>query len=129
MILHTLHLPDGLQWLDEYDLSGSVAAPMRRRLDGGLAVYPRALTAGRPITLAAPEDQPITRSQANALASLAAVPGATYWLKMPLRPGSPEYLVMFRYDESPLDLRPLIDYADPIDSDWIVGTIRLMTVI
>ena len=125
MQLHTVTLPDGLDWLDEWDMSGALAAPIKRRRDGGLAVYPQPLTAGRPITLQAPESQPITRAQADALRALAAVPGATYTLDMPLRGLS--FLVLFDLTQQPLELRPLIDYADPIDTDHVTGTIRLLT--
>jgi len=125
MQLHTVDLPDGLSWPDEWDISGAIAAPMRRRLDGGLAVYPRAISAGRPITLEAPESQPITRAAAESLRTLATVPGATYTLTMPLRGLS--FLVLFDIPNGPLDLRPLIDYADPEPTDYMIGTIRLMT--
>ena len=128
MQLHTLTLPLGLQWADEWDLSATISSPTKRRRDGGMAIYPRALAAGRPITLVAPDFHPLTRAQANALAALAAVPGASYTLTMPLRPGAPEFLVAFRADgEPPLELRPVIDYPDPEDDDLVAGTIRLMT--
>ncbi|AFL76243.1 hypothetical protein [Thiocystis violascens] len=122
--LDTLTLPDGLDWPDEFDTS-AIGQSVRRRLDGGLVVYPRALAAGRSITLVAPNDQPLTRAQAAALEALAAVVGASYALT--LRDES--FQVMFRHHDPPaLDLTPLVDYADPIDSDFVVGTVKLFTV-
>lgn len=126
MYLHTVALPDGLQWTDEFDLSGSLAAPMRRRLDGGLAVYPMPLVAGRTITLVAPQDQPLTREAVESLQALALQPGAIYTLTMPLRGAT--FAVLFDFSRgSPLEVQPLLDYADPLPSDWMTGTIHLIT--
>ena len=123
--LATLQILD-LAWSDQW-ATAAVSAPVLRRLDGGLAVYPRTLTAGRPITLVASADQPITVAQANALAALAAVPAATYALSMTLRGFSAQ--VLFDWSSgAALDLALLIDYADPADTDPVVGTIPLLTV-
>jgi hypothetical protein len=122
--LDTLDLPDGLDWPDEF-ATGTIGQSVRRRLDGGIVVYPRALAAGRSITLVAPNDQPLTRAQAAALEALAAVVGASYTLT--LRDAA--FQVMFRHHDPPaIDLTPLVDYADPIDDDVVVGTIKLFTV-
>jgi hypothetical protein len=123
--LGTLTLLD-LAWTDQW-ATAAVAAPVRRRLDGGLAVYPRTLSAGRPITLVATADQPLTYAQANTLAAMAAVPGATYPLNMTLKSFSA--LVMFDWSQGPaLDLSLVIDYADPATTDPVSGTLHLLTV-
>lgn len=122
--LDTIALPDGLAWPDEFD-TRDLAQTVRQRLDGGVVVYPRTLSGGRPITLAAPADQPITRAQAAALAALAAAPGAVYALSL----RGMSFSVMFRHHDPPaLDLTPLIDYADPVETDWLTGQIKLFTV-
>lgn len=122
--LDTLILPDGLDWPDEFDTS-VIGQSVRWRLDGGLVVYPRTLAAGRSITLVAPADQPLTRAQALALVALASVVGASY----PLSLRGAVFQVMFRHHDPPaLDLAPLVDYADPVDSDFVVGTVKLFTV-
>lgn len=122
--LATLALPDGLAWPDEFD-TRDIGQAVRQRLDGGVVIYPRKLSAGRPITLIAPADQPITRAQGQALASLAAVPGEVYALSL----RGTTFAVMFRHHDAPaLDLAPLIDYSDPIDEDYLVGQIKLFTV-
>lgn len=122
--LDTVELPN-LTWVDPW-ATASVSTQTRRRLDGGIAIYPRALTGGRRITLLAPEDQPLTVAQADALATLAAVPGATYSLSMPLWDFSAT--VLFDWSDTPLALQLLIDYADPEPDDPVTGTILLMTV-
>jgi len=124
IILDTLTLP-ALTWRDPWS-TGTVSAPVRRRLDGGLVVYPRPLAGGRVITLDAPSDQPLSVAQADALAALAAVPGATYDLSMPLRGFAAR--VFFDWSQgAPLELTALIDYADPAPDDPVTGTIHLIT--
>lgn len=120
-------LPAGLLWSDEYQ-DQPIAQTIRRRLDGGLAVYAHANLAGRPITLTTGADQWLTRAQGDALAALAAVPGALYTLTFSNRTAT-TFTVAWRHQDAPaLDLQPLIDYADPVTTDLLVGTIKLMTV-
>jgi hypothetical protein len=124
MQLDALILPD-LTWTDPFDTQ-AVAVVSRRRLNGALTIFPRALSGGRPITLEAPADQPLTYAQAAALAAMAADPSGTFALSMPLRGLS--FSVRFRWEDgNPLDLQPLIDYSDPADDDPVVGTIQLIT--
>lgn len=119
-----LDLPDGLAWVDEL-AAPVVGQSVRRRLDGGVSVFALAHDGGRPITLEAGADQWLTRAQAEGLAALAAMPGAVLTLTV----RGTDYSVVFRHHEPPaLDLRPLIDYADPAPDDPIVGHIRLLTV-
>jgi hypothetical protein len=81
----------------------------------------------RPITLVATADQPLTYAQANTLAAMAAVPGATYTLSLTLKSFSA--LVMFDWSQGPaLDLSLVIDYADPATTDPVSGTLHLLTV-
>lgn len=122
--LASITLPAGLRWIDEFD-ADAVQQSVRRRLDGGLTIYPRGNVAGRPITLEATEDQWLTRAMAESLASLALAPGQT----MPLAIRGATYSVLFRHQDPPaLDLRPLVDYADPAADDPIVGRVKLMTI-
>lgn len=127
ILLDTLTLPSGLAWPDEFSGDTPVAQTVARRLDGGLAVYPRAQAGGRSITLVATDDHPLTRAQGATLAVLAAVPGATYALSLTDRGIAAQ--VMFRHHDAPaLELTPLVDYQDPLPTDRLVGTIKLMTV-
>ncbi|MCK7574609.1 MAG: hypothetical protein MZV65_00915 [Chromatiales bacterium] len=68
ILLDALELPD-LTWTDPFD-SRAVSVVTRRRLNGALTIFPRPLVGGRPITLEAPADQPLTHAQAVALAAL-----------------------------------------------------------
>lgn len=128
IIFDTLTLPAGIAWVDEYSARAPIAQTLRRRLSGSLTIFQTPLHAGREITLDCTE-APLTRAQGNTLAVLASVPGASYTLTFTLRAPGDSYLVAFRHHDPPvIDLRPLIDYADPIDSDLLIGTIKLMTV-
>jgi hypothetical protein len=127
MDLASVTLPDGLNWIDEFD-DQSISQVARRRLDGGLTLYVRSNLAGRPITLEATAEQWITRAQAQSLALLAAVPGGRYTLTFTARAGL-AFQVAWRHHEAPaLDLRPLVDYADPAADDPLIGTLKLMTI-
>lgn len=107
--------------------TNAVSAPRRRRLDGGLAVYPRALAGGRVISLTAPADQPLTVTQADALAEMAANIDATYALSMPLRSFSAAVIFDWGSGDA-LALELLFDFADPAAEDPVVGSIHLITV-
>lgn len=124
ILLDALELPN-LTWTDPFDTQ-SVSVVSRRRLNGALTIFTRTLSGGRPITLEAPADQPLTYAQAAALAAMAADQTGTYALSMPLR--GMAFSVRFRWEDgNPLDLRPLIDYADPADDDPVVGALKLIT--
>lgn len=124
ILLDALELPD-LTWTDPFDTQ-AVSVVARRRLNGALTIFPRALAGGRPITLEAPADQPLTQAQAVALAAMAADPTGAYALSMPLH--GLLFSVRFRWEDgNPVDLRPLIDYADPVDDDPVIGNLRFIT--
>lgn len=123
--LDTLSLPAGLHWADEHAYS-PVAQTVRRPLDGSLVVYYAPLAAGRPITLASGEDHGwMRRSTVDALAVLAASPGAVYTLTL----RGIDHRVMFRHHEPPtFEARPLWPLANPGPDDWYLATLKLMTV-
>ena len=127
ILLADIALPDGLRWLDEF-AEPSVSQSVRRRLDGALTVFPRANVAGRPVTLEATEDHWITRADAEALLALAAIPGAVYVLTFTARANLSLSVLFAHHDAPALDLRPLVDYADPAAADPIVGRIKLIAV-
>jgi hypothetical protein len=128
ILLGTVALPAGLRWLDEFDPQ-AVTQSVRRRLDGSPTIYVRTNAAGgRSITLEADALQWLNRTTAAALLALAAVPDTPYPLVFQER-ANLTFSVLFRHQDAPaLDLRPLIDYADPSGVDAIIGQIKLMTI-
>jgi hypothetical protein len=124
IILDSVTLPDDLLWSDEHAWA-PVQQTAARRLDGGLVVFALATPAGRPITLDAREDAWLTRTEAEALATLAARVGEVYLLTL----RGETRAVMFRHQDAPaVDLRPLVDWNDSDPDDPFVGQIKLMTV-
>lgn len=126
MQLHNILLPDDIQWIDEWECV-PVAQTIKRRLDGGLVIYARNVTAGRAITLEATEDHALDRTILTELQTLTTHAGAAYDLIMPLYQTS--FRVVFRHNDPPiLDFKPMFDFADPLPTDWMIGKIKLLTI-
>lgn len=122
--LDTLELPD-LNWSDPFDTQ-AFSVTTRRRLNGALTMFMRALSGGRAITLVASDSQPLTLGQALQLTEMASDPSRAFTLNLPLRDLS--FNVRFRWEDgNPLELQLLFDYADPIADDPVIGSIRLVT--
>lgn len=123
--LDTLTLPGDLIWTDEFS-AHPVAQATRRTLDGGLVVFYGGLSGGLPITLASQADAGwLTRSQVEALALLAASPGAIYTLTL----RSQVFQVLFRHQEPPaFEASPLAPLANPQPGGFYLATLKLMTV-
>jgi hypothetical protein len=125
IILGSLALPDALQWTDRSALTAA-SLGTKRRLDGGLAVFPRALSGGRPITLRIPADVTITYADQLTLEAMAAVPGASYALSIP-ELGFTATVMFDHRGADALDLSLLFDYPDPADDSPVIGTLKLLT--
>lgn len=126
IILDTLTLPPTLVWSDRYGWS-PVSQAVRRTLGGGLVVFHRALRGGRPVTLDAGQTWGwLSKEQVDALALMAAAPGAIYTLQW----YGETHQVAFRHDEPPAfsaqPLRP--QNPEPGPSTRFTGQIKLMTV-
>lgn len=120
-----LTLDPDLAWSDEYQWAATEQA-VTRGLTGKLIIQLGLRQAGRPITLVADEGAGWMRRAAMAqLRAWADIPG----LVMTLSLRGVAYPVMFRHhDGGPFDARPLVDYSDPDEADWVVATLRFMTV-
>lgn len=120
-----LALDSDLQWSDEYAWAATEQS-VSRSLTGALLVQVGQRQAGRPITLAASESAGwMTRAAMAQLRAWADVPGQV--MTLTLRGAT--YPVMFRHhDGGPFDASPLVDYSDPDAADWVVPTLRFMTV-
>lgn len=125
IVLGGVTLSPNMMWTDRYQHS-PVVQDTRITLGGTLVVHSNVLSSGRPITLEALSDQGwLTKAQVEAVQLIADVSGATYTLTI----GSESYNVMFRHHEGDaVSMTPLITRATPLDGDYFVGTIKLMTV-
>ena len=118
----TVTLPDDLTWPDEFNWT-PVAATSRYSAGGALLITRGVRLAGRPITLEGSATHAwITRTVAVALLGLVSDPDAA----MTLSYRSVSYSVRFAPVENPLEINPVIDYADPDASDFYYATIRLI---
>lgn len=126
MILAEITLPSSLAWTDAHAWS-PVSQSSKRTLDGTMVTFHRALKAGRPITLEGGQTWGwMTGAQVEAVAVLAASPGAIY----PLQINGLTFQVAFRHDEPPaFEARPLrAQNPKPGPDTWYVAKLKFMTV-
>lgn len=123
--LASIPLPSGLVWTDEFE-PHAVAQSTQRTLAGGLVVYHASLQAGRAITLQSEADAGwATLATVQALAALAAVPGATYALVL----RGITYQVIFAHHNPPaLQASSVFNLASPGADHPHLLTLRLITV-
>lgn len=122
----TLALDPDLYWDDEFAW-GAVEQAVERSLSGALVVDTGVRQGGRPITLRNEDDASawLTRAAMAQLQAWADVPGQQ--LTLSLR--GTAHVVLFRHhDGGPFEARPLVHYADPAATDWVLATLRFITV-
>jgi hypothetical protein len=116
--------PD-LRWVDEHEWEPVVQGESRS-VTGAMIIQPRALTAGRPITLQPDEDNSAWMSRAvlAQLRNLAAIPGQA----MTLTINGQAYSVVFRRsDGSAIEAEPVAHYSTPEPTDWFRVTTKFLT--
>lgn len=121
-----LELDPDLYWDDEFTWA-AVAQNVEYSLTGAMVVDVGQRQSGRPITLRAEDDRSgwLTRAALAQLQGWADVPGQL--MTLTLRGAS--YTVLFRHhDGGPFDARPVVHFADPQPSDWLLATLRFITV-
>lgn len=121
-----LELDPDLYWDDEFTWA-AVVQNVDYSLTGALVVDVGQRQSGRPITLRAEDDRSgwLTRAALAQLQGWADVPGQL--MTLTLRGAS--YTVLFRHhDGGPFDARPVVHFADPQPSDWLLATLRFITV-
>ena len=121
----TLALDPDLIWSDEYAWAATEQS-VTRSLTGALIVQVGLRQAGRPITLVAADNAGwMSRAAMAQLRAWADIPGQVMTLTL----YGVAHPVMFRHhDGGPFEARPVTDYSDPVDTDWVVPTLRFMTV-
>ena len=124
VVFNGIDLNRGLIWQDRFQFT-TQASSVERTVGGRQAIWVQQLLAGRPITLTATNDQGwLTKAQVDALQALADAGAASYTLLI----DDVVYVVRFRFHEPPvLDMQPLIPRNNPEDTDYFIGTIKLMT--
>lgn len=121
----SITLSDDLLWSDEHDWEPVVQGE-RRSVTGAMIIQPRALTAGRPITLEPEDDSSawMPRSVLLQLRNLAAIPGQV----MTLTINGQVFSVLFRRsDGSAIEAEPVAHYSTPDTADWYLVTTKFLT--
>jgi hypothetical protein len=119
-------LSDDLRWVDEHDWEPVVQGE-KRSVTGAMIIQPRALTAGRPITLE-PENESsawMTRTVLLQLRNLAAIPGQVMTLTIN---GQAFSVVFRRSDGSAIEAEPVAHFSTPDAADWYLVTTRFLTI-
>lgn len=122
----TLTLDPDLYWEDEYSWS-PVEQSVDRTVTGALIVQAAARLSGRPITLRPFDDRSawMPRTDVAQLRAWANVPGQVLTLNF----DGTAYRVLFRHHEgSAMTADPVVFYSDPDSADWLLVTLRFMTV-
>lgn len=120
-------LLDDMIWVDEYLWS---AAQQERRytVAGALVVDVAQRLAGRPITLQSGDDFGwITRANLNTVQGWANDP-ANVSTPLVLTLRGVQFDVIFDHLSGAIDARPVWEVHDPVDADWYLATLRLLTV-
>ena len=114
-----------LIWIERHQ-SQNVAQNVDRLLGGGVVIHSAPLTNGEKITLQATSSTGwLTKVQKDYILSLANGVGTTHVLDY----NGTIMNVMFRHNEPPaVDLRPLIDRPVHDNTDYFIGTIKLLKV-
>lgn len=122
----TVALDADFFWSDEYDWSATEQT-VTRSVTGALLVHAGARNAGRPITLM-PEDDAaawMTRADMVQLQAWADAPGQVMTLTL----RGTAHRVLFRHhDGGAFEATPLVHYADPAPEDWLLATLRFITI-
>lgn len=123
----TLTLDPDLFWEDEFAWAATEQS-FTRGLTGKPIIQVGLRLAGRPITLKNEDEASawMTRADMAQLQAWADMPD----LRMTLTLRGVAYLVLGRHhDGGMFEARPLIHYADPLPADWVLATLRFITVI
>lgn len=121
-----LELDPDLLWEDEFRWA-AVEQQIERSLTGAQIIHLGQRLAGQPITLRNEDESSawMTRAAMATLQGWANTPG----LQLTLTVRGVAYQVLFRHhDGGPFDARPVVHYADPEPADWLLATLRFITV-
>jgi len=118
-------LNPNLTWPDRDNFS-SVVQTRARTLGGSQVFWAQEVSAGRPISLVAINDQGwFTKEQKDAVVAMAQVAGAVYTLII----GAESFSVMFDHEQgNAIEFQPLITRAVDLTGDYFWGQIKLITV-
>jgi hypothetical protein len=126
-----IYLSNSLRWVERYQ-SQAVAQATRRTIGGRHVTFYAGLTTGFPVTLQATEQEGwVPYSAYLSLKALADIPGyghPDHGTSLVLSFHGTSLDVMFRHEDAPaLDLRPLSTKQALSGTDYMIGTLKLIT--
>lgn len=123
--LDAIVLPEDILWSDEFNWL-PVGQVVNLSLTGAMIIEEATQQKGRPITLKGDNDSAswIDRATLEQLR----VKASTAGLVMTLNLRGDTKQVMFLRDQTPVSAYQVAGYADPLDTDYYIVTIRLMEV-
>lgn len=115
-----------MQWTNRFT-EQTIVQSTRRTIGGKQVINSAANINGRSIILEARQDTGwLLKSEVDALMASAAVNGASYSFDYH---GIESYTVVFDYTSGPaIEMRPLTPKVPLLDTDYFIGTIKLLTV-
>jgi hypothetical protein len=122
--LDAISLSPSLLWIDEFDWT-PIEQVESRSITGNLILQTGVRAGGRPITLKAGDTYGwLARSTVLALqAKLAGTPPFVLTI------GSHTFSVAWRHaGGKPIEARPVVDYADPLDADPYIVTLNFLVI-
>lgn len=121
----TVTFSDDLIWADEFAWA-PVEQTVDRTITGALIVQTATRVAGRPITLAAESDSSgwIARAALDQFKTWAAIPGQV--MTLVYRGGT--HSVIWRHQDTALDVTPVVFYSDVQAGDYYRATLRFMEI-
>ncbi|MFD1709852.1 hypothetical protein FVQ98_14040 [Ottowia sp. GY511] len=121
-----LTLPPDLIWTDEYKRSPVVSTKEWSTV-GVLLWDTQAKQSGLPVTLEGGERHAwMTRAECDAVKALLAIPGAV--LTLTLHDDRVLEVMFDTSEDEPFSATQVVDYSDPIPTDWYVPTLRFIEV-
>ena len=125
IFLGGIELSRSLVWADRFSTSSTISSN-RLLLDGNNRILQASTQTGRIITLEAQQTQGwLTKAQVDLLAALSDTIGATYTLDYE---GETHTVAFDHSDEAAVSFAPLVHSANQLDTDYLIGTIHLITV-
>jgi len=119
----TVTLSADLAWSDEFAWA-PVEQTVQRTITGAVIVQAAARVAGRPITLAASDEQAgwLTRAALDQCRVWALIPGQ----QLTLNYRGVSHTVIWRHQDTAIDASPVVFYADVQSGDFYRATLRFM---
>lgn len=122
----TLTLDPDLLWADEFEWAATEQS-VERSVTGALIIQAGTRLAGRPITLQPEDDAAAWMTRADMTQLQAWADAAGQVMTLTLR-GVAHHVMFRHHDGGAFSASPVVHFADPDNADWLLVTLRFITV-